>query len=126
MGSVLVEKAEWLGGRNQFDLPPTARLVLQHMALKAMDNGGVGVGDDRVYGQTAKGAPAQLFYQSRERACKDMDMDSSQYTQQITKLKACGLVESVKSGRRGQIAEYRLHVAEIYDARKSLEAKPAV
>ncbi|MBW3080519.1 hypothetical protein [Bifidobacterium saguinibicoloris] len=115
MGKRLIEQAEWLGGRDRLKLAATTRLVLQHMALRAWDNGGMGVGDERRYGQTKKGDPAQLFTESREKSCDTLGISPRKFAEHVRKLAGIGIIERVSPGHKGSTAAYRLHVAEMYD-----------
>lgn len=121
MGKRLIEQAEWLGGRDRLKLAATTRLVLQHMALRAWDNGGTGVGDERRYGQTEKGEPAQLFTESREKSCAALGLRPSKFAEHVRKLANMGVIERVSPGHKGSTAVYRLHVAELYDQWQGLE-----
>ncbi|PLS32104.1 hypothetical protein Uis1B_0197 [Bifidobacterium margollesii] len=121
MGSELVRKAEWLGGRDRLKLTATARVVLNHMARLALDNGGTGVGDERQYGQTKDGKPAQLFTQAQATAIDEVGMCARMYMQQIARLESCGVLERVDKSAPGRSRSFRLHVAEMYDAYKRKE-----
>lgn len=122
MGSELVAKAEWLGGRDRLKLPACQRLVLQHMALKALDPGGLGLGDNR-YAKTENGRPAQLFTQSQATACDELGMAPRRFMEHLAGLKSRGLVEVTEGAGRSRSPTYRLHVAEQYDAWKSRETE---
>lgn len=122
MGSELVAKAEWLGGRDRLKLPACPRLVLQHMALKALDPSMKGLGDNR-YSKTTDNRPAQLFTQSQAAACDELGMAPRRFMQHMAVLKSKGLVEVIEAAGRGRSPTYRLHVAEQYDALKSRETE---
>ncbi|NMN01326.1 hypothetical protein G1C96_1915 [Bifidobacterium sp. DSM 109958] len=105
----------WLGGRDRLGLSATARLVLQYMAFKALDNGGSGVGDERRYRQTRDGRPAQLFTMSREKTLYELGINERSYQRQLAELRKRGLVTIGETAHRGRSQSYRLHVAEMFD-----------
>lgn len=117
MGSVLVRKAEIIGGFYRF--PATTRLVLQHAALIALDNRDAK--PDRTPAKDGKDRPAQIYYEAREKALSVLKITSQQFNRAMKRLKDKDLVTVQQRACRGRTAIYRLRIAEVYAEIESAE-----